>query len=315
MSPPITIVTGFLGSGKTTLLKALLERGADGRRVGLVVNEFGQIGIDGAALQRAGAPPLVELTGGCLCCEAGSDFLVAVEELSDYDPDQIVVETSGLAEPGAIIRRARGAGLRLDAVVAVADALNLEAALAAAPVAAWQLRAADLIVLSKVDLAVLAALAGAEARLRELNSRAAIVHAANGALPPDLIFGPRLAPDEPAEVVAHREADGFSSLVWSGDAPLRRAALEEAVAALPAAVYRAKGLVQCTDAPWADEVQLVCGRLSLSAVRLREPSRPLNRIVLLGRELEGQRQRLIELLDACADTPERGAAWWARRDA
>lgn len=312
MTPPLTIVTGFLGSGKTTLLRALLDSGAGGRRLAVIVNEFGQVGIDGAALARAGGAPLVELAGGCVCCEAGSDFLLAVEELIDRGPDQIVIETSGLAEPGGIIRRARGAGLPLDAVVAVADALNLEAALAASPVAEWQLRAADIVVLSKVDAAPAAARAAAEARLRALSPRAAIVPAAHGRVAPDLLFGPRLAPAEPPPAPGHLPGDGFSSLAWSGDAPLRRAALEAALAALPASVYRAKGLVHCTDAPWPDELQLVAGRHTLTAVRLREPARPLNRLVLLGPGLDAQGPVIGAALDACADTPERAEAWWGR---
>jgi G3E family GTPase len=312
MTPPLTIVTGFLGSGKTTLLRALLDSGAGGRRLALVVNEFGQVGIDGAALERAGAAPLVELAGGCVCCEAGSDFLLAVEELIDREPDQIVVEASGLAEPGGIIRRARGAGLPLDAVVAVADAVNLDAALAASPVAEWQLRAADIIVLSKVDAAPPAVRAGAEARLRALNPRAAIVPAAHGRVPADLLFGPRLAPDDPPPAPGHLAHDGFTSLVWTSDAPLRRAALEAALDALPATIYRAKGLVHCTDAPWPDELQLVCGRHALAAVRLREPVRPLNRVVLLGSQLGADGPAALAALDACADTPERAEGWWQR---
>jgi G3E family GTPase len=312
MTPPLTIVTGFLGSGKTTLLRAVLESGAGGRRLALVVNEFGQVGLDGATLQRAGDAPLVELAGGCVCCEAGSDFLLAVEELIDYEPDQIVIETSGLAEPGGIIRRARGAGLPLDAVVAVADALNLDAALAASPVAAWQLRSADIVVLSKVDAAPPEAVARAEARIRALNPRAALVHAAHGRVSPELLFGPRLAPSDPAPAPGHRDEDGFSSLVWSGDIPLRRAALEEVLRTLPPAIYRAKGLVHCTDAPWPDELQLVCGRHTLAAVRLREPASPLNRVVLLGGRLEMHGPPILAALDACADTPERADAWRER---
>ncbi len=315
MTPPLTIVTGFLGSGKTTLLRALVEGGAGGRRLALVVNEFGQVGLDGAALARAGAAPVVELAGGCLCCAAGSDFLLAVEELLDYAPDQILVEASGLAEPGGIIRRAQGAGLTIDAIIAVADALNLEEALTASPVAEWQLRAADLIVLSKVDVATPAARAAAESRLRALNQRAAILPAAHGRLPAELLFGPRLPGDAPQPAAEHLGDDGFTSLSWSGDLPLRRAALEAFLDTLPPSVYRAKGLVHCTDAPWPDELQLVCGRWRLSAVRLRESASPLNRIVLLGRELDERGPALIAALEACADTPERAAAWRERYEA
>lgn len=310
-NPPLTIVTGFLGSGKTTLLRALIERGADGRRLAVVVNEFGQVGLDGAALQRAGAP-VVELAGGCVCCEAGSDFLLAVEELRDYEPDQIVVEASGLAEPGGIVRRALAAGLALDAIVAVADAANLDAALAASPVAAWQLRGADLIVLSKIDLVSPEASAAAAARLRELNPRAAIVPATHGAVPAALLFGPRPPGAAPAPEPGHGEGDGFAAVTWSSDTPLRRAALEAALTALPGDVYRAKGLVHCTDAPWPDELHLVCGRHMLTAVRPKRPVAPLNTLVLLGPGLDARADALRATLDACADTPERAAGWRER---
>lgn len=313
MTPALTILTGFLGSGKTTLLRALLERGAGGRRVALIVNELGQIGLDGATLERASRTPLVELTGGCVCCEAGSDFLFAVEELIDVaDPDQIVIETTGLAEPGGMIRRARAAGLPLDAVVAVADALNLEAALRASPVTGWQLRAADIVVLSKVDQASAAERAAAATRVRALNARAAIIQAAHGDVEPTLLFGPRGNNSDPLPVLDHLAQDGFASVVWTSNQPLRRKALEATLGALPAEVYRAKGLLHCTDAPWPDELHLVCGRHTLTAVRLRAPAEPLNQVVLLGPRIGEHAAALVASLDGCADSPTRATDWLAR---
>jgi G3E family GTPase len=312
MTPRITIVTGFLGSGKTTLLRAMLARGA-GRRLALVVNEIGQAGFDGAALGRADGPPLVELIGGCICCAAGSDFLMAVEALIDMaDPEQIMVETTGLAEPGGMIRQARAAGLPLDAVVAVAATDGLAGALAASPVASWQLRAADLLVLSKVDLASPAEIAAAEAQLRALNPRAPIIPAARGALDPQLLFGPRLAPADPAATPGHLDLDGFGTFVWTGDAPLRRAALSELIGHLPAQIYRAKGVVHCGDAPWPDELHYVGGRLELTAFRPRAPQRPLNRLVFIGAGAKVVRAEICALLDACAEEAGRAAAWEER---
>lgn len=324
MTPRITIVTGFLGSGKTTLLRALLERGA-GRRVALIVNEIGQAGFDGPALGRVGGPPMVELTGGCICCAAGSDFLVAVEELiAVADPEQIVVETTGLAEPGGMIRQARAADLPLDAVVAVAAADGLEAALAASPVAGWQIQAADLLVLSKVDLADQPTIARAEARLRALNPRAPILPAARGALDPRLLFGPRLdAADPPAEP-DHLHRDGFSSFVWEGDTPLRRDALTELMShlnRLPTGgamgpplqvIYRAKGVVHCGDAPWPDELHYVGGRLELRAFRPRAPLSPLNRLVFIGARAAERQDAIAAALDACAEGATRAADWRER---
>ncbi|MFV9506426.1 MAG: CobW family GTP-binding protein [Oscillochloridaceae bacterium umkhey_bin13] len=309
---PITLVTGFLGSGKTTLLQALLRQGAGGRRLAVIVNEFGQVGLDGAALARTGAAPVIELPGGCLCCAAGSDFLVAVEEVLAYQPDQIVVETSGLAEPGALVRRAREAGLSLDAIVAVADAANLDAALAAAPVAEWQLRAADIIVLSKGDLISPAAQQAAQSQVRALNPRAVIVPAVQGQLAPELLFGPRQLGLDVTNLPPHQPGDGFTSLVWQSDLPLRRTALVTALDQLPATVYRAKGLVHCSDAPWPDEVHLVAGRHSLTAFRPKQPISPLNTLVLIGPDLAALAATIRTNFDGSADSPERTIAWRAR---
>ncbi|NTU84944.1 MAG: GTP-binding protein, partial [Chloroflexales bacterium] len=163
-----------------------------------------------------------------------------------------------------------------------------------------------------VDRASPAARAAAEARLRELNRRAAIIPAAHGAVPPDLLFGPRLGGADPEPAPGHQDDDSFAAVTWVSDTPLRRAALEAALATLPPEVYRAKGLVHCSDAPWPDEVHLVCGRQSLTAVRLKEPARPLNTLVLLGPRLEAQADVLTARLEACADTPERAAVWRER---
>jgi G3E family GTPase len=237
---------------------------------------------------------------------------MAVEELIDMaDPEQIVVETTGLAEPGGMIRQARAAGLPLDAVVAVAAADGLFDALAASPVAKWQLRAADILALSKVDLASPEQIARAEAQLRALNPRAPILRAARGALDPQLLFGPRLAAD-PDAAPGHLRRDGFGSFVWAGDAPLRRAALVAAMEGLPPQIYRAKGVVHCGDAPWPDELHYVGGRLELTAFRPRAPARPLNQLVLIGAGAEGARAAICALLDGCAEPEGRAAAWEAR---
>lgn len=312
MNPPLTILTGFLGSGKTTLLRAMLERGAGGRRIALVVNEIGTVGFDGAAIGRRGGLPMVELTGGCICCAVGSDFLLAIEELiAVADPDQIVVETTGLAEPGGMIRQARAAGLPLDAVVAVADAAGLEQALATSQVAIWQLRAADIVVLSKVDLVDEQRQVAVEALLRTINSRATILPAARGLLDPSLLFGPRIG-DDPVPAPGHIAQDGIGSIVWSSPLPLRRTTLEETLRALPSAIYRAKGIVHCTDAPWPDEVHYVGGRLELSAIRLSALPDPLNCLVLIGTQIEQVRDQIYASLDSCIDTPERASAWLER---
>jgi cobalamin biosynthesis protein CobW len=128
---PATIVTGFLGAGKTTLIRHLLEN-ANGRRLALIINEFGDIGIDADILNgcgdlACGAETIIELANGCICCTVADDFLPAIERLLALDPlpDHIVIETSGLALPKPLVKAfdwpAIRARLTVDGVIAVVD--------------------------------------------------------------------------------------------------------------------------------------------------------------------------------------------------
>ena len=107
---PVTIVTGFLGAGKTTLIRHVLEH-ANGRRLALIINEFGDVGVDGEILRACGIEScreenIVELANGCLCCTVADDFIPAIEALLGRDeaPDHIIVETSGLALPKPLLK-------------------------------------------------------------------------------------------------------------------------------------------------------------------------------------------------------------------
>ena len=107
---PATVVTGFLGAGKTTLIRHLLET-ANGKRLALIINEFGDIGVDGEVLkacrsETCGEEDIVELANGCICCTVADDFVPTIETLlaRDPQPDHIVIETSGLALPKPLVR-------------------------------------------------------------------------------------------------------------------------------------------------------------------------------------------------------------------
>ncbi|HSI39700.1 MAG TPA: cobalamin biosynthesis protein CobW [Xanthobacteraceae bacterium] len=219
---PCTIVTGFLGSGKTTLIRHLLSN-AGGRRLAVIVNEFGDVGIDGDILKGCGieACPeenIVELANGCLCCTVADDFVPALDALLALTPkiDHIVIETSGLALPKPLVQAFHWPAIRsrvtVDGVVAVVDgaalaqgrvaddlaALNAQRAADAAlnhddpveEVFEDQIACADLVVLTKADLLDAAGAARADAALASALPRAVrVLRVAEGRIDPAALLG------------------------------------------------------------------------------------------------------------------------------
>ncbi|WP_029073746.1 cobalamin biosynthesis protein CobW [Kaistia adipata] len=239
---PATIVTGFLGAGKTTLIRNLIA-GAEGRRIALIVNEFGDMGFDGSLLSDCGIDDcqpdsIVELTNGCICCTVADDFLPTIEALlaRDNPPDHIVIETSGLALPQPLLRAFTWPSVRhrvtIDGVVTVVDAEAVAAgrfahdedAVAAQRAAddsldhedpieelfEDQLSCADLIVFSKTDLVDAAQLEQvAEIVARDARKEARIVHATVAGLPAGILLGVGAAAEEDAfERKSHHDLEG-----------------------------------------------------------------------------------------------------------
>lgn len=181
---PATVITGFLGAGKTTLVRNLLEN-AEGRRIALIINEFGDVGVDGEVVKSCGdalckAENIIELANGCICCTVADDFIPAMTQLLDRKdpPDHIVIETSGLALPQPLVRAFGWPGIAervtVDAVVTVVDSkaqaegryaddeATIQAMREADPALEHenpidelfndQLNCADLVILNKTDL-------------------------------------------------------------------------------------------------------------------------------------------------------------------
>jgi G3E family GTPase len=252
---PVTIVTGFLGAGKTTLIRTLLDS-PEGANTAVVVNEYGEIGIDNALL-RASSDATVLLGNGCLCCLARSDLQETLRTLfadrargAVPSFERVIIETSSLADPGPLLQtfasdRALGQEFHLQALVTVIDAPNGARNLVSAPEAREQVALADRIILTKSDLANPSSL------LEEITALTAapVERAVDGAIDPAYLLDERL--DLPMRIPehdhAHAHSHGIDSFVVMFDKPLHWPAFEQAMAVLTALrgadLLRVKGIV------------------------------------------------------------------------
>ena len=190
---PVTVLTGFLGAGKTTLLNRILSE-VHGRRYAVIVNEFGELGIDGGLVVGADEE-VFELNNGCVCCKVRGDLMRVVGGLMKRRGrfDGILIETSGLAEPAPVAQTFFADDMvrqhtRLDSIVCVADARSLPHTLATYREAAEQIALADTVLLNKIDLADAAALALTKAAAARANPQARVLQAVRGEVAIDAIL-------------------------------------------------------------------------------------------------------------------------------
>ena len=241
---PATIVTGFLGAGKTTLIRHMLQN-AGGRRIALIINEFGDLGVDGDILRGCGIEAcadedIIELSNGCICCTVAEDFIPTLEKLLSREnaPDHIVIETSGLALPQPLVRAfnwpAISTRVTVDGVVTVVDGKAVTEGRFAHDIAAIdaqraaddnldhetplselfedQIACADMIVLNKADLLSLAEIEALTARLAaESRAGVQVIRASMGVLPIDVLLGQGIGAEADmearAEVHHHHDHD------------------------------------------------------------------------------------------------------------
>ncbi|MCU0559576.1 MAG: GTP-binding protein [Desulfobacterales bacterium] len=270
--PPLIVLTGFLGSGKTSFLKHFIEYQTQRSRfVAVIQNEIGAIGLDGKLLDYT----VTEVDEGCVCCSlAGSLGRAVLGILAAFSPDTIILETSGAANPFNLLDEMQALEelVRFDCTLTVVDALNAEQTLAEHPVAAEQIRAADLLMVNKQDLVRPDRLEVVMERLRELNPRAPRFVTRNGDLNPALVLE---VEDRPHDRNAGRGPPSthpphLQNGLWAKSIPFHRPldhdAFLKAVAEFSPAVFRAKGVVEFSDSPRLMLFQYVNGRHELSVL-------------------------------------------------
>lgn len=284
----VNMIFGFLGSGKTTLVRHLLDARARERKLAVIVNEFGQVGIDGAILEGE-AVDMIQLTSGCLCCTLKGPLLSAIEELRDKAGiEHVVIEASGVADPEEMIESFSApefrASVAIGPFVTVVDTAKF--AVMREMLGEFygsQVAHADIVMLNKTDLASPEQLEAVRAEVAELNPGARIVTTehcdVDAGLVLDALSGWEPGPGEHGHHHHHDHPD-FESEVLDAAGPVTRAALESFFAGLPPEVLRAKGFMVVDGA--ASLVQFTAGQLEITPATLDR----VRQMVFIGRDLD-----------------------------
>lgn len=307
MPVPILLVAGFLGAGKTTVVNHILAH-AGGRRIAAVVNDFGAIDID-AELIAGASDGIVSLSNGCICCSLEGDLLRTLATLLRRDPrpEAILIETSGVADPVDIVRNLMDPVIwreaPLETVLCVVDATASTSTLDDVLIRA-QLRAADIVALSKTDLVDEALRDAMRRAVATIRPGVLVIDAPLGQVPLELVFPE--SPDRPATprpVGGRRPAiDRFESHSWTSEQPVSLPRLQRAVNQLAPRIARAKGLFETVEQPGRQFLfQLASGRATLAPAGMPPAGLPRSRIVFIA-ELAAVTATEIDLaMDGCVD--------------
>ncbi len=251
------VIGGFLGAGKTTLVNHLIR--SLPHKLGIIVNEFGQAGVDGSLIERL-EQDVQELTAGCLCCTGRDDLVRALVGIAmrEQKPDAVLVELSGVADPAPVLTtlldRAVRAAFRVTTLVAVVDARHILSTLREHPEAARQLAYANLVVINKTDLADPVLLGHAEEVLRGVNPLGQVLRVEQGQIDAGALlarddFDPRALGSAPASV----HTPGLRTFTLRAGRPLDpylwQCFMTEYILARPAEVLRVKGFLDLYSYP------------------------------------------------------------------
>lgn len=301
---PVTVITGFLGSGKTTLLNHILNN-AQGLKVAVLVNEFGDINIDSQLIVSTQSN-MVELSNGCICCTINDSLVDSVYQVLEREDrmDYLVIETTGVADPLPIIMTFVGTSLRdftrLDSVLGVVDAENFGVELLDSSVYENQLIYSDIILLNKVDLVSEERLQSIETKIHDLKQGARVLQCSlsnpqetaeeiAATLPLSALLDVGLADAETyllseRKLSDHVVSDRFVSIPFRSDRPFDLTKFEHfLMKQLPSNIFRAKGILWFEGQPKRYVFQLSGKRCKLSPDNQERPTQ--NQLVLIGRQL------------------------------
>lgn len=296
---PVTVIGGFLGSGKTTLVNHLIVTG--GKRFGVIVNEFGDLGVDGALIEALDEDDVTELANGCLCCVGREDLVASLVKLAmrETPPEYVLIELSGLADPVPVLQTLLDPQVRavfeIDGLVALVDARHFHRTLRENAEAALQLAYANTIVVNKADLADDLLLAYAVEGAQQVNPLATVVTTQRSRADPSTLV------DLKAFDLAwraggheHRHTLGVASFALTLDRPIDLRSwhvfLETMILSRPVDVLRVKGFLSIRGIDETVLFQAV--RDVFSAEAMRGTSQDgTSRLVVIGRDLDAAEYR------------------------
>ena len=287
---PITLITGPLGSGKTTLLRHILA--TQSGKIAVVMNEFGEIAIDTKIIQGKNVQ-VAELGGGCVCCSLLGEFEAAVNEIIEkITPERIVVETTGLAEPEALVINIQEAvpQCRLDGVISVIDADMLVRFPAIGHTTSLQIEGADILLLNKTDLVELVQVERIETKLRQINGTAAILRTHRCRIDPQLLFG--IGVERKVVRPEHRHQPQFDSFAFTSQRFFSRDCFERFANELPVTLIRAKGFIR-----FREGVQLF--NFVASRWELEPFQSDRTELVFIGKNIGAAKSALVNALKEC----------------
>lgn len=278
---PLTFVGGYLGSGKTTLINEMLA--TTDRPIAVMVNDVGEINID-AALIKKRSGDTIELTDGCVCCSLVDGFGAAFDQIRGRPnpPDHLVVELSGVAQPERLVPWGKTAGFRLDGVVVLVDAERFEAGLTdpyLGDTLEHQVRAADLLVLTKLDLVDDTTASRVRKTLQALASQTPIIDVANARDASTLLALGGRRPGGIADVPDETLFDAHSVERAPLPTDLSREALDLLIEGLDVDVVRAKGIARLDDGELV-LIQVVGKRAAITVLPASEVESPTDLVVI-----------------------------------
>lgn len=306
---PVTILTGFLGSGKTTLLNRIL-REEHGRRIGVLVNDFGDVNIDAQLVEGIAGNQPIDLSNGCVCCSMRAGLTESCLTLLDRAnaPDYLIVEASGISDPIGVAGAFRTSALEdrvdLDSIICLVDAEHVRDPRLDRQLIEVQMTCSDFVVLNKIDLVTPAERDELRAWVVEIAPRARVLEAEYARVALELIVGvgtgsfDALPPDSQRH--DHHAHGDFSSGTYRSVCPLSFKLVRPALRALPPDVFRAKGILYLADAPLQRFVaQVVANRVVIDPGEPWGGERPETALVFISPGTDLDMVEVYRLMDAC----------------